>query len=62
MEKTQGIKDQPIEWQIEFYSKLKNSMEWILSGRQGDLSVKDRATAMLTVCSDELTKLKEVKL
>ena len=52
MEKTQGIKDQPIEWQIEFYSKLKKSMEWILSGRQGDLSVKDRATAMLTVCSD----------
>ena len=60
--KTKRVRDHPIEWQIEFYTLLKNNMQLILDTDTKDLQLRERTTNMLNWCNDELKRLREVKL
>jgi hypothetical protein len=61
MNKTQGVKDQPIEWQKEFFTGLAANMTALAASYAVDDPAKQRAENMLAYSKRELIKLSLTK-
>jgi hypothetical protein len=60
MKKTQGVRDQPYEWQWEFYLGLKKNMILALQSHGGDIDINKRLTSTLEWCDHELNRLNRI--